>query len=227
MILLGSLGLAVAAGCGVGAFGEPDVSPTQVAATATLSPPSTEAAPALRAFSFPIAGACLPKGDQLMPNAPRVYRNGIHEGVDFYASDSCTAVGRGTPVLAARGGTVVRADLSYVNMTTAELDRLLADPSTAAALDRFRGRQVWIDHGGGSVSRYAHLDTLATGIDVGARVHQGEVIAYVGESGTPESVTNPGSEYHLHFELRVGDSYFGAALPASAVRALYDQLFSP
>ncbi len=55
---------------------------------------------------------------------------------------------------------------------------------------------------------------------------QGQQIAFVGESGTPESVTNPGHEYHLHFELRVGDSYLGEHEPAPVVRGLYKALFS-
>jgi hypothetical protein len=48
----------------------------------------------------------------------------------------------------------------------------------------------------------------------------------VGESGTPEAVTNPGVEIHLHWEVRVGDSFLGADLPSNEVRALYEGLFS-
>jgi murein DD-endopeptidase MepM/ murein hydrolase activator NlpD len=62
---------------------------------------------------------------------------------------------------------------------------------------------------------------------VGAQVAQGQVVAFVGESGTPESVSSPGREYHLHFEMRVGDSYLGKALPPAQVRSLYLTLFSP
>lgn len=181
----------------------------------------------LHGFVFPIAGACLPKGDQLMPNAPRPYRNGTHEGIDFYGSDGCAAVGKGTPVLAAKAGRVVRADLAFREMTKAELDAYLANPNTEEALDKFRGRQVWVDHGGGIVTRYAHLDGIAPGVVQGTQVSGGQVIGYVGESGTPEAVTNPGGEYHLHFEVRVGDSYLGRGQPAAEVRRLYETLFSP
>ena len=181
----------------------------------------------LHGFVFPVAGACLPRGDQLMPNAARDYRNGVHEGIDFYSADSCTAVARGTPVAAVKAGRVVRADRDYRDMTRAELDFYLANPNTEEALDKFRGRQVWIDHGGGVLSRYAHLEGIATGLAQGTQVSQGQVIAYVGESGTPESLTAPGSEYHLHFELRVGDSYLGRSLAAAEVRRLYETLFSP
>jgi murein DD-endopeptidase MepM/ murein hydrolase activator NlpD len=56
---------------------------------------------------------------------------------------------------------------------------------------------------------------------------QGQLVAYVGESGTPESVSSPGRENHLHFEVRIGDSYLGKALPAAQVRTLYMTLFGP
>src|SRR5262249_23519912 len=153
---------------------------------------------------YPIVGGCLPKGDQLMPNAPRPYRNGIHEGVDFYQVDNCTAITRGTNVIAAKGGRVVRADLNYVDVTAAEVAAYEANPNTEEALDKFRGRQVWVDHGNGIVTRYCHLNGIAPGITVGTQVTQGQLIAFVGESGTPESVSNPGTELHLHFELRIG-----------------------
>ena len=93
------------------------------------------------------------------------------------------------------------------------------------ALDRYRGRQVWIDHGNGVVTRYAHLSRIADGINVGVSVSQGQLIAYVGNSGTPESVTDPNAEMHLHFELRVGDIYLGKGLPPAEVRSLYEKAF--
>lgn len=162
-----------------------------------------------------------------MPNAARPYRQGVHEGVDFYGSDNCTAISRGTPVLAAKAGRVIRTDLSYVDLTQAEVNQYLANPTTEEALDKFRGRQVWIDHGAGVVTRYAHLSGIADGTTPGTRVTAGQLIAYVGESGTPESVSNPGHEYHLHFEVRVADSYLGKGLPAVEVRGLFQTLFSP
>jgi murein DD-endopeptidase MepM/ murein hydrolase activator NlpD len=58
-------------------------------------------------------------------------------------------------------------------------------------------------------------------------VKAGQVIAYVGESGTPESIVNPGAELHLHWELRIGDSYLGKGLPKDEVRRLYREAFSP
>jgi murein DD-endopeptidase MepM/ murein hydrolase activator NlpD len=193
-------------------------------ATATLAARQV-AAPDLRGFAYPIAGACLPKGAQLLPNAARDYRKGIHEGIDFYNSDSCTRVTRGTLVLAAKAGTVVRADVGYVRPTVAQNSAALKDPKTDASFDQFRGRQVWIDHGGGIVTRYCHLDGIVKGIVTGLTVTAGQSIAMVGETGTPSSYTNPGNGYHLHFEVRVGDSYLGKGLPIAKVRELYGALF--
>ena len=186
----------------------------------------------LRGFIYPIAGACLPSVNELMPNAPRVYRNGIHEGVDFYPGQNCAVIGRATDVVAAKGGCVIRSDLTYTDLTPAELQVASANPNTPEALDKYRGRQVWVDHGtcaarSGIVTRYAHLLSIAPGIVPGTTVTQGQLVAFVGESGTPESLSNPGREYHLHFELRVGESYLGKDLPPAQVRTLYQTLFSP
>ncbi|MBI2724575.1 MAG: peptidoglycan DD-metalloendopeptidase family protein [Chloroflexi bacterium] len=208
---------------------------TVAAPTDTPSPATSEAPPDLtifRNFIYPIKGGCLPQGDQLMPGAPRPYRNGITEGMDFYQSDNCTPIGKGTPVLAAKDGVVIRVDRNYQDLTQAEMDRLqqridAGGGNDADVLDVFRGRQVWVDHGNGIVTRYAHLDAVADTLNVGDTVVQGEVIAYVGESGTPESLTNPGTEEHLHFELRTNDTYLGQGLPPAEVRALYEKLFEP
>ncbi len=106
-MLLISLGLV---GCG----GKGDASsPNSDVLVISSVTPSPVATPELTAFSYPIAGACLPSGDQLMPGASRPYRQGTHEGVDFYESDNCTAIGFGTEVLAAKDGKVVRADSDY------------------------------------------------------------------------------------------------------------------
>ena len=167
-----------------------------------------------------------------MPNAPRPYRNGVHEGIDFYPADNCTLIAKGTPVLAAKPGTVIRADFDYKDITTAEVAKYQANPNTEEALDSFRGRQVWVDHGVDAsgnriITRYCHLSAIMQGISKGVRVTPGQLIAAVGDSGTPESLNGSGSEMHLHFEIRVGDSYLGKALPPSQVRGLYVAAFGP
>src|SRR5207244_9259454 len=116
-------------------------------------------------FKFPSEGACLPNVDKLMPNAPREYRAGIHEGVDFYAGYNCANVAEGTPVTAAKAGTDVRADHGFTEFTADELQELLNSSlaqgyTDAAALDRFRGRQDWVDHGKRVGTRYCHLSEI-------------------------------------------------------------------
>ena len=193
-------------------------------------PPSTLDADDLRGFAWPVDGACLPDSDGLMPNSPREYRNGTHEGVDWYDLSSCARIGEGTAVMAMLDGVVVRADIDYRDLTPRVLAELQArteqcgctDPEV---FDLYRGRQVWIDHGNGVITRYAHLGSIADDVWVGAEVRRGEVIAGVGESGTPESITEPGTEMHLHAEVRVGDGFLGSGLPPAEVRALWERLF--
>lgn len=206
----------------------PDAAYTPGPTTAAATPPAD---PRLTGFSYPIAGACLPSNDNLMPNAPREYRSGIHEGVDFYTGYNCVDVPVSAAVLAVKAGTVTRADNDFVEMTLDELNAILARTQAqgytdAAALDKFRGRQVWIDHGNGIVSRYCHLAGIPDDIAEGTRVQAGDLVGFVGDSGTPEAVTDPGVEIHLHWEIRVDDSFLGANLPAAEVRALYERLFS-
>ena len=199
----------------------------------TTTPPPSDLDPAdPRGFAWPLEGACLPDSERLMPNSPREYRNGSHEGVDWYDLSSCARVSEGTPVMAMYDGVVLRADLDYQDLTP----RLLADLERRTeecectdpeVLDSYRGRQVWIDHGNGVVSRYAHLGSVADGVWVGAEVKQSQVIGGVGESGTPESVTGPGTQMHLHAEVRIDDGFLGRGLPPDEVRRLWERLFTP
>ena len=209
--------------------------PTSTASAAPTPPtsPASDLAPAdLEGFGYPLAGECLPGSDNLMPNAPRAYRSGIHEGIDWYDGSGCGRIDGSTPVLAMYQGVVIRTDLDYRDITADEAAALEARSAEQgftdeAALDAFRGRQVWVDHGNGVVTRYAHLSRVAAGIKVGTWVTAGTRLGTVGESGTPESATDPGTEFHLHAEVRVGRSFLGAGLPTDEVRALYERLFAP
>ena len=216
----------------------PKASPTTAAPTSPTPTPTAEptAPPILEAvihgFQYPIAGACLSSREDFMPNAPREYRSGIHEGIDFYDGYNCVAIPRGTPVLAAKTGVVIRADHDYQDITAEEMDALLArteqqgytDP---ASLDRLRGQQVWVDHGDGIATRYAHLLDVEEGITEGMVVEAGQVVGYVGNSGTPEGVTDPNLENHLHFEIRVGVGYLGEGLSPAQTRRLCEKAFAP
>ena len=185
----------------------------------------------LRGFLWPIKGVCLPSNSQVMPNAPRSYRRGVHEGVDFYNGDVCVEIEAGTPVLAAFAGVIIRMDKDYESPTREDFLRVAALISSkgegdSETLDFYRGRQVWISHGAGVVTRYAHLGEITENLAVGVSVKGGQTIGYVGESGTPESVVNPGTENHLHFELRIKDGFLGEGLEPDMVRAAYELLFS-
>ena len=87
---------------------------------------------------------------------------------------------------------MIRADHDYVEHTIAEYEAIIADATAALdtppeLLDELRGRQVWIRHAGGFITRYAHLATIAEPVVVGARVRQGDIIATTGNSGTLEA----------------------------------------
>jgi len=156
--------------------------------------------PVVRGLLIPIEDAEIPTAPELLPNSPREYRAGWHEGIDFPAD-------RGTTVRAASSGTVVRVDRDFVDWDPAALEAALAAAIVLGytpdeTLDHIRGRQVWIDHGRQVVTRYAHLDTVAD-LFVGESVTRGQVIGTVGSSGFEEG--GP----HLHFEIRVGDDYLG------------------
>lgn len=201
-------------------------------ALAGVAPPGGSAGESPIGFhmTMPIAGACLPPDDDQMPNSLREYRHGIHEGVDFFTGFACVDVPEFLPVLAAAAGTVIRADHEYKDLTARQVDDLLAQTAELGytppgTLDRFRGRQVWIDHGNGIVTRYCHLADIPEDVSVGKEVQQGQTIGFVGDSGTPEALDQPGYNKHLHFEIRVGQSYLGAGLPPEEVRALYEAVF--
>lgn len=163
----------------------------------------------LSGFAIPVGGLDLPDEEQYLPNSPRDYRAGYHEGIDFPAD-------AGTPVLAAKVGTIVRVDTEFIDWTADE-QQAAFDAASAlgytptATLDRTRGRQVWIDHGGGIVTRYAHLSEVEP-LRPGDQVTQGQAIGAVGSSGYQEG--GP----HLHFEIRVGDDFYGDGLALPQLR---------
>jgi murein DD-endopeptidase MepM/ murein hydrolase activator NlpD len=179
---------------------------------------------------MPLAGACITNDDEQMPNAPREYRNGLHEGIDFFTGFACIDVPDGLDALSAADGVVVRADQEYKQLTQQQILDLEAETVTlgytpAGTLDKFRGRQVWIDHGDGIMTRYCHLGSIPPEIQPGVAVVAGQTIGHVGDSGTPESIEQAGYNKHLHFEVRVGDSFLGAGEPPDVVRGLYQAAF--
>jgi murein DD-endopeptidase MepM/ murein hydrolase activator NlpD len=59
------------------------------------------------------------------------------------------------------------------------------------------GNVVMIRHAGTYSTVYAHLSRFGAQAKTGARVHQGDTIGYVGQTGW---ATGP----HLHYEFRIG-----------------------
>ncbi|MBA5778724.1 M23 family metallopeptidase [Stappia sp. F7233] len=94
----------------------------------------------------------------------------MHNGVDWAAS-------RGTPIMAAGNGTIVKA--RWVSGY---------------------GRRIEIQHANGYVTTYSHQTKFAPGIKEGQKVRQGQVIGYVGSSGLS---TGP----HLHYEVMVNGRF--------------------
>jgi murein DD-endopeptidase MepM/ murein hydrolase activator NlpD len=95
----------------------------------------------------------------------------MHTGIDW-AEDT------GTPVFAAGNGTVVKA----------EWDR------------GGYGRRIEVQHLNGYLTAYSHLSGFARGVQPGAKVRQGQVIGYVGNTGLS---TGP----HLHYEVLINGNF--------------------
>jgi peptidoglycan hydrolase-like protein with peptidoglycan-binding domain len=124
--------------------------------------------------------------------------DGIHSAQDLMAA-------KGTPVVAAAAGTI-----RLVNWTS------------QSHMNSSRCCAIVLKHDDGWESVYIHLDNdtpgtddgkgwgIADGIAPGARVEAGQLIGYVGDSGTAEN-TPP----HLHFEL-----YTPAGTAVNPFRAL-------
>jgi murein DD-endopeptidase MepM/ murein hydrolase activator NlpD len=87
-----------------------------------------------------------------------------HRGVD-YAADA------GTPIMATSDGVVVHR-----------------------AWKGSFGNTVEIRHPNGFLTRYAHLSSFRSGVNVGTRVHQTDVVGYVGMTGSATG-------NHLHYEM--------------------------
>lgn len=109
-----------------------------------------------------------PSTSARMVSSPFGYRRmGFHGGVDL-----CRPGGsRGTPVLAAAGGTVVSC-------------------TTSGSY----GYSVLIDHGNGLKTRYAHMIAGSVSVRVGQKVSTGQQIGKIGSTGNAYGA-------HLHFEV--------------------------
>lgn len=171
----------------------------------------------------PIAGATIQMTDGQLPGAPRPHRNGIHQGIDYYHGFSGVPIRAGTEVLAAADGLVIRIDHDFTELTPeqhAAYRRLSvqAPDTPAEILDKFRGRQVWLKHRGQVITRYAHLDEVATDLSAGDLVYAGRQIGTVGNSGTSQAAAGIPGEDHLHFEIWLNEFYLGEGLSPDDIR---------
>jgi hypothetical protein len=184
-------------------------------------------------FKMPIRGALLPDRDAVYPGACRPYRYGVHEGLDIYEKDVGASVDVGSPVYASAAGTVMRADLDYHEMTLEAANALLKDAkqrhiTPSDTLDRLGGVQVWLDHGHGVVTKYMHLLQAAEGITISQRVEAGQLIGYVGLTGTTDGIMGNIQFPHLHFEISVGGQsqyYLGQWLSIEDTRRIFERIF--
>jgi len=196
-------------------------------------PDNPERLAALGSFTLPIAGMrYLPDRDSFLPGSPRVYRYGIHEGLDLYGGTVGIEIPYGTEVLAAADGVVIRADQDYQAMTMPVYNELVAlcaslHRTPADVLDLLRGRQVWIDHGNGLVTRYVHLAGIPDDVVTGTTVLRGQVIGYAGNSGTSEEAEGGQRGVHLHFEVMLDGPYLGEGLSLIETRRLLQRLLFP
>ena len=162
----------------------------------------------------PIEDAEVSTVESHLPGAPRAYRNGHHEGIDWYDYTTDVVIDTSTPILAQGEGEVIRADHDFEDYPSHEVrdqDLELAAESGFTPeyiLDRLRGQQVWIQYERGVMIRFAHLDQIPEDLKVGDPVDSETVIGYVGNSGTSGALEGDGSGLHLHQDLLVYDTLF-------------------
>lgn len=183
-------------------------------------------------YIVPVSNAKFSSRINHLPNAPRAYRNGIHEGYDFFNYNVGVGIDYGTPVIAVASGVVTRVDHGYVELTPLEYANIINEASIRPitppdTLDKLRGRQVWIEHPGGYISRYAHLTTAVNDLALGEVVAQGQTIGFIGNSGTEEAASGVQDEPHLHYELWLNDqrSFLGENLGPEQMYELLAQVF--
>ena len=166
-----------------------------------------------------------------LPNAPRAYRSGTHQGIDF----GCAALGQ--PVVAALAGRVVMAVGDFEDPSPQERSRLLDTASALGATPAYTlvmlyGNYDVVDHGiidgvGHVVSLYAHLDALNAGIRPGLWVEAGQRLGTIGNTGTYAGASgSTHAQLHLHWELHIDGHYLGIGLSDADTRAVYTALFA-
>lgn len=177
-------------------------------------------------------GSSLPLHASVYPGARRLYRTGIHEGIDFFEN-----VNINTPVISCKKGIVIRVDKNYKNIDKKTHENILKKckdlgytPSDIA--DLLRGRQVVIKHENNLISVYSHLSKVNSDLEIGQEVDEGDILGYIGNSGTKDDVNKTNKGLHLHFELHINDKsknleyYLGKYLSVEESMQIYQKIMS-
>ena len=183
---------------------------------------------------LPCEGIPVPKRTMRLPNAPRSYRNGIHKGIDFFAS-------WGTPIRTVASGVVVRADQNYKEVPADFREDMLRASSKVGNTpsDIFNnillGKSVFIDHGFDLVpgfrviSIYAHLSHINKNIKPGYNIQAGELIGNSGNTGMRESTLGSRAGSHLHWEMILQkeeeEIYLGRGMPNPELYNMLKRIF--
>jgi murein DD-endopeptidase MepM/ murein hydrolase activator NlpD len=202
----------------------------QIPALATQRVPVKEMIKYLSFLEVPIKGAHVSTKESQLPGAPRTYRNGYHEGTDWYDYTTGVKITKKTPVYSIADGVVVRVDHDYKELTDEERNRLLKlssiyDRTPEYALDKLRGRSVWVQCDKGVLARYAHLDRVNEDLKVGDRIKQGDYIGNVGNSGTSDGVLGNSEGLHLHLDLLIYGEWFWENYTMKERRRILENIF--
>jgi len=101
-----------------------------------------------------------------------------HEGIDIFAVE-------GTPIVAASDGFIWKFRATLIG-----------------------GNAIWLANGTGGYYYYGHLSAFAAGLATGKRVRAGDLIGYVGATGSAQ-----GTYPHCHFEFHPTGDPEGAVNP--------------
>lgn len=162
----------------------------------------------------PIEGAAVSTVESHLPGALRAYRNGTHEGIDWYDYTSTTDITTDTPIKAMAKGVVVRVDHNFKDYPSHEIRDKDLDITTREGFtpdyifDRLRGMQVWVQYEHGVMNRFAHLDSIPDDLKIGQEVTEDTIIGFVGNSGTSGALNQDGSGLHLHQDLLIYGELF-------------------
>ncbi len=179
---------------------------------------------------FPILSATVPQNVDNLPNAPRPYRRGVSQGMVFTGVDAGVRVTYGMPVQAVADGKIKLLVSNFKELTTAEFLKLLEKVKDGASLDDLnvlRGRQVHLLHSNGMVTRYGHLSKIAENLTYASIVKRGDIIGYVGNSGTLDGTRGNQNNARLLLEvwLENESKFLGAGLTPVDVRQAINKVF--